>query len=84
MMCMAKNTADGAADFDGLTVESYTHNKNWWSASHLRQMLAAGKLGLIVHYREKDCAGARASYRKIYGEKVSFLCSDKRAYRLRE
>jgi endo-alpha-1,4-polygalactosaminidase (GH114 family) len=84
MMCMAKNTTDGAEDFDGLTVESYTHDKNWWTASHLHEILAAGKLGLIVHYKDESCAKARASYRKIYGEKVSFLCSDKRRYRLRK
>jgi cysteinyl-tRNA synthetase len=81
MKCMAKSTTEGAEDFDGLTVESYTNDKNWWSTSELRNMLKAGKIGLIVHYNDNNCDQVYEDYQRTYGDKLSFICSDRNTYR---
>jgi cysteinyl-tRNA synthetase len=75
--CMAKSTADGAADFDGLTVESYPDDMDWWSHDELQGMLDAGGLGLIVHYDATDCDAVLADYRAAYGPRLSFICEDR-------
>jgi cysteinyl-tRNA synthetase len=80
MKCMAKSTTEGAENFDGLTVESYTDDKNWWSTSEMRQMLDSGKLGIIVHYRDSDCDGVYADYQQTYGDELSFICSNRSGY----
>lgn len=77
MGCMAKSSAQGASDFDGLTVESAPGNLDWWEASEMAGMLSAGKIGIVVHYDETDCAAARASYQAKYGGKLSFICEDR-------
>lgn len=75
--CMAKSSAQGAKDFDGLTVESYPDNKDWWTQSDLQDMLNKGGLGIIVHYNESDCQGVYDAYTEEYGNKLSFICEDK-------
>lgn len=76
MRCMAKNTTEGAADFDGVTMESYSDEKDWWADSELQGMLDKGGLGVIVHYDEKNCGGVRSAYETKYGKKLSFICED--------
>lgn len=80
MKCMAKSTTEGAADFDGLTVESYTDDKNWWSTSEMKDMLAKGGIGLVVHYADSNCNGVYSSYKSTYGAKLSFICSNSSGY----
>lgn len=81
--CMAKSTAEGAADFDGLTVESYPDDRDWWSHDELQGMLDAGRLGVVVHYDATDCDAVLAEYRALYGPRLSFICEDRatKAYR---
>ncbi len=83
MRCMAKNTTNGAEDFDGVTMESYSDEKDWWDHDELRDMLDRGGLGVIVHYDEDDCAGVLNDYRAEYGTKLSYICEDRalRSYR---
>jgi len=77
MGCMAKSSAQGASSFDGLTVESSPGNTDWWTPAHMQGMLTSGKIGIVVHYNESDCAGVRATYQTEYGNKLSFICEDK-------
>ena len=77
MGCMAKSTTRGAADFDGMTVESYQSETNWWDQYQMEAMLAEGKIGIVVHYNERDCNGVYAMYTGIYGDKLSFICEDR-------
>ena len=76
MLCMAKNTRRGAEGFDGGTFESYVDGINWWNSPHLKGFLAAGQLGVIVHYDESDCSAVYSSYQGDYGSGLSFLCED--------
>jgi cysteinyl-tRNA synthetase, unknown class len=75
--CMAKSSAQGAATFDGLTVESASDNLDWWTPAHMQDMLSSGKIGIVVHYNETDCAAARNHYQTEYGSKLSFICEDR-------
>jgi hypothetical protein len=75
MGCMAKSSA--LSDFDGLTVESAPGNLDWWDKGDMTGMLSAGKIGIVVHYNESDCAGVRTTYQSEYGSKLSFICEDK-------
>jgi len=77
MGCMAKSSAQGAADFDGLTVESTPEDKDWWEEADMQGMLSSGKIGIVVHYSESDCATVRATYQSKYTSKLSFICEDK-------
>lgn len=77
MGCMAKSSAQGASDFDGLTVESSPGNTDWWNAADLTGMLSSRKIGIVVHYNETDCASVRATYQAKYGSKLSFICEDR-------
>ena len=77
MGCMAKSSAQGAANFDGLTVESAPGNLDWWESAHMQGMLSSGKIGIVVHYDETDCAGVRTTYQSKYGSKLSFICEDR-------
>jgi cysteinyl-tRNA synthetase len=87
MGCMAKNTNEGAEDFDGVTFESYNDDtapgKDWWSHDELQGFLDAGKNCIIVHYDEPDCDDVYAQYRQVYGDGLSFICEDRseKAYR---
>ncbi len=80
MGCMAKNTRRGAEGFDGGTFESWRDTGpgtfDWWETADLAGFLAAGQLGVIVHYDESDCDAAYAEYRRRYGGGVSFVCED--------
>jgi hypothetical protein len=76
MRCMAKSTREGAQDFDGLTVESYTDDLDWWTAEHMEFTLDAGQPGIVIHYGERGCGSVEADYRVTYGEQLSFLCED--------
>jgi hypothetical protein len=75
--CMAKSSAQGATAFDGLTVESAPDNLDWWNAADMRGMLSSGKIGIVVHYNETDCAAARSHYQTEYGSNLSFICEDR-------
>ncbi len=77
MGCMAKNTREGAASFDGGTFESYNNEKDWWEKSHLKGYLDEGKIGVIVHYNETNCENVYDDYRKIYGNNLSYICEDR-------
>ena len=74
---MAKSSAQGATDFDGLTVESAPGDMDWWGQSDMQGMLSSGKIGIVVHYDESDCATVRATYQAEYGSELSFICEDK-------
>jgi hypothetical protein len=77
MGCMAKSSTQGATDFDGLTVESAPDDMDWWNPGDLTGMLSSGKIGIVVHYNESDCATVRSIYQTKYGTKLSFICEDK-------
>ncbi len=76
MGCMAKSTAAAAENFDGGTFESYPDELDWWAHEHLASFLDAGKLGVIFHYDEPDCADVSLWYRQRYGSGLSLLCED--------
>lgn len=76
MRCMAKNMTEGAETFDGALFESYSDERSWWDQEGALGFIAAGKPVIIVHYDEMDCAGVYSSYRKIYGDTLSFICED--------
>ncbi len=74
MKCMAKNTVDGASDFDGVLYESYSDDKNWWDVAGAKSFLAAGKLVIINHYNESNCDQVYRDYLEIYGNGISYIC----------
>lgn len=76
MRCMAKSTVEGADLFDGVTYESYPDEQNWWDHGGASQFISDGKLVVVVHYDEADCAGVLADYQAIYGPSLSFICED--------
>lgn len=76
MKCMAKNTVDGADDFDGALYESYSDEKNWWDEGGAKSFLTAGKLVIINHYNESNCDQVYADYMAIYGSDLSYICED--------
>lgn len=82
MKCMAKNTGPSDADddvFDGLTVESYPTQKNWWGTAHTKNFIQAGKPVMISHYDEatkRKCTSVWAYYKLKYGSAIGFVCSD--------
>lgn len=76
MKCMAKNFVEDANDFDGVTYESYSIEKNWWDESGAQSFLNAGKVVIIVHYNETDCNGVYSDYIEIYNDDLSFICED--------
>lgn len=77
MGCMAKSSAQGAADFDGLTVESSPGNLDWWTPADMSGMLSSGRIGIVVHYDETNCAAVLTQYQSKYGSKLSFICEDR-------
>jgi cysteinyl-tRNA synthetase len=77
MGCMAKSSAQGATDFDGLTVESSQGDMDWWTPADMQGMLSSSKIGIVVHYDETDCAAILAHYQSEYGAKLSFICEDR-------
>ena len=74
MKCMAKNTVAGGDVFDGATYESYADEKNWWDTQGTADFLSEGKLVIIVHYGEDNCAGVYQDYVAQYGANLSFIC----------
>ncbi len=78
MKAMAKSTTLAMDNFDGLTVESYSDEKNWWSETEMKDILSKNKIGAIVHYNEKDCQKIKDFYNKIYGNKILFICEDRK------
>ncbi|MGO3154100.1 endo alpha-1,4 polygalactosaminidase [Mesonia sp.] len=77
MKCMAKNTTESASNFDGVLYESYPNEKNWWDQQGATAFLNAGKLVIINHYNENNCAEVYAEYKEIYNQNLSFICEDK-------
>ena len=39
--------------------------------------------GIIVHYNENNCDKVFSEYKKIYGNKISFVCEDKKLKKYR-
>lgn len=76
MKCMAKNTVEGAGDFDGVLYESYHDERNWWDTSGAQLFLNEGKLVIVNHYNETDCDAAYAYYKGVYNQHLSFICED--------
>ena len=76
MKCMSKNVVEAAGNFDGVTYESYSDEKNWWDESGTQAFLAAGKLMIIVHYNESQCNQVYSDYKNIYNTDVCFICED--------
>lgn len=76
MKCMAKNFVEYAEDFDGVTYESYSNEKNWWDESGAQSFLNANKMVIIVHYNEGDCHQVYSDYMEIYNSDLSFICED--------
>ena len=77
LKCMAKNWREGTENFDGVTFESYSDEKNWWHTSDLAAFLAEDKPGIIVHYNEKDCDGVYRVYMETYGKSLSYIAESK-------
>jgi hypothetical protein len=78
MKCMAKNTVDGFANFDGVLYESFHAEKNWWDNEGTKAFLNAGKLVIINHYNETDCDGVYEEYKSIYkSDNISYICEDR-------
>lgn len=79
--CMAKNSGPSDADddlFDGLSVESYTDEKNWWGQDHANKFTSAGKPFMISHYDEStidDCLGIWNYYKGLYNSTFGLVCS---------
>lgn len=82
--CMAKSAGKSLGfNFDGMTVESYRGDSDWWVSNDIKQMLGSGKLGIIVHYGEKSegaCAAQLKKFQAKYGNSISFICSDNKGY----
>jgi hypothetical protein len=76
MLCMAKNSTLGVSTFDGLTLESYTYETDWWDSEEAATTIGDGKPVLIVHYDDLNCATTEATYRTKYGDSFVFLCED--------
>ncbi len=76
MKCMAKNTVENAANFDGVLYESYHDDRNWWDQSGAQSFLDEGKLVIVNHYNETNCGQVYAKYKGIYNENLSFICED--------
>ena len=77
MKCMAKNTVENFANFDGVLYESYDEEKNWWDHVGLQSFLNAGKPVIINHYNESDCNAVYTEYKNFYhSDKISFICED--------
>ena len=77
MKCMAKNIVNGFENFDGVTYESYSKEKNWWDKKGTNHFIADNKLVMINHYKEKDCKKVYKEYQKLYGKnKFLFICED--------
>jgi len=76
MKCMAKNTVEGASNFDGVLYESYHSNKNWWENEGTIEFLNAGKLVIINHYNETQCDEVYRDYMNIYNNNISYICED--------
>lgn len=81
MKCMAKNTVDGAENFDGVLYESYNDEKNWWDVDGAKNFLAAGKLVIINHYNESNCDQVYTDYMAIYGSDLSYICESSREHK---
>jgi len=77
LQCMAKNMRAGADNFDGVTYESYSDEKNWWETEDLKEFLNEGKPGIIVHYNEVNCDAVYLDYMEIYGESLSFIAESR-------
>lgn len=77
MKCMAKSTTYGLSIFDGLTVESYRNERNWWDTKEMENVLGRGNLGLVVHYDEPSCDSVYNWYLSWYGGGLSFVCEDR-------
>ena len=82
MKCMAKNTGPSDGDdalFDGLSVESYPKEQNWWNTDHALNFTTVNKPFMISHYKEKtvdDCMGIWTNYKEIYNTSIfGFICS---------
>lgn len=74
--CMSKNWRRGAESYDGVTFESGSDNLNWWHSEDMQAFLDEEKPVIIVHYDEKDRAGAYQAYNNymnIYGKGISFI-----------
>lgn len=77
MKCMAKNTVEGFAHFDGVLYESYSNEKNWWDNAGTRSFLNTEKPVIINHYNESNCDGVYTEYKTLYNsDKISFICED--------
>lgn len=81
LKCMAKNTGPSDVDddvFDGLSVESYPKELNWWGTEHA-QNFTTSKPFMISHYKEKtvdDCLEIWGYYRTMYNNsEFGFICS---------
>ena len=77
MLCMSKNIRIGAENFDGITMESYHNEKNWWDDETLEGFLKEGKLTIIVHYDEPSCKDVYKEYLLRYDDGLSFICEDR-------
>ncbi len=76
MKAMAKNTVEGASNFDGVLYESYNNDKNWWDKEGTRQFLNAGKPVIINHYNETNCDKVYIDYMDYYDKSISYICED--------
>lgn len=75
--CMAKSTTEGAERFSGVTFESYHDAIEWWEPRQLREFLGKGKLGVVVHYNEKNPEKVFNLYRERYGDSLLFIAESR-------
>ena len=76
LKCMAKNLTKDIEGFDGVTFESYSNHKDWWSEDELKEIIARDKVVLIVHYNEINSDEVYKYYNDIYGESILFMSED--------
>ena len=76
MKAMAKNTVEGASNFDGVLYESYHKDKNWWDRDGTKRFLDAGKPVIINHYNETNCDKVYIDYMDYYNKSISYICED--------
>lgn len=79
LSCMAKNMTEGAETFAGVTYESWPNEQDWWNPDDLKSFLAAGKLGVIFHYKERNPEAALEYYHYEYGNQLLVLIETRKS-----
>lgn len=81
LKCMAKSLTNDIDEFEGVTLESFSDEKNWWDEDELITFIAKDKVVLINHYNENDSDKVYEYYTDIYGDGILFISEDKNTER---